>query len=63
MVGAVSSVFATRLIADLLFKVKPLNGPIFVVVTLVLLAVSVLATLIPALRAAKVSPMEALRAE
>jgi predicted permease len=63
VVGAVSSVFATRLIADLLFKVKPLNGPIFVVVTLVLLAVSVLATLIPALRAAKVSPMEALRAE
>jgi predicted permease len=63
VVGAVSSVFATRLIADLLFKVKPLNGPIFVVVTLVLLAVSVLATLMPALRAAKVSPMEALRAE
>jgi predicted permease len=62
-VGAVSSVFATRLIADLLFKVKPLNGPIFVIVTLVLLAVSVLATLLPALRAAKVSPMEALRAE
>jgi ABC-type antimicrobial peptide transport system permease subunit len=61
--GAAGSVFATRLIADLLFKVKPLDGPIFVLVAFVLLMVSVLAALMPAMRAAKVSPMEALRAE
>ena len=63
LVGAVSSVFATRLLGDLLFKVKPLDSQVFVTVTLVLIAVSVLATLVPALRAAGVSPMETLRAE
>lgn len=62
-VGAVSSVFAARLIRDFLFKVKPLDASIFLAVTLTLILVSILAALVPALRAAKVSPMETLRAE
>jgi ABC-type lipoprotein release transport system permease subunit len=56
-----TSIFGTRLITDTLFKVVPLDRSVFLTVTLVLMFVSMLAALAPALRAAKVDPMRTLR--
>ena len=60
-IGALSSVFAARLISNTLFQVAPLDRPVFLTVTLVLILVSLLAALIPALRAAQVDPIRTLR--
>ena len=59
--GAVASLFAANLIQHILYKVKPLDGSVFLSVTAVLLVVSTVAALIPALRAASVDPMRTLR--
>ena len=53
----------TRLMQSLLFGVGPLDPVTFVVTPLVLAAVAVLATYLPARRAAAVDPVETLRAE
>ncbi len=60
-IGMLTSIFATRLITDTLFKVVPLDRSVFLTVTLVLIFVSMLAALAPALRAANVDPMRTLR--
>jgi ABC-type antimicrobial peptide transport system permease subunit len=60
-IGAVASIFATRLITDTLFRVSPLDRPVFLIVTLMLIFVSMMASLAPALRAANVDPMRTLR--
>ena len=60
-IGMLTSIFGTRLITDTLFKVVPLDRSVFLTVTLVLMFVSMLAALAPALRAAKVDPMRTLR--
>jgi putative ABC transport system permease protein len=60
-IGVLASVVATRLITDLLFKVAPLDRRVFLSATLVLLIVSMIAALAPALRAASVEPMRTLR--
>jgi predicted permease len=59
--GAVASFFAARLITDTLFQVEPLDRSVFLTVTLVLMFVSMIAALAPALRAASVDPMRTLR--
>jgi len=59
--GALASIFAAHLIRDVLYEVKPLDGSVFLSVTAVLMAVSTVAALIPALRAASVDPMRTLR--
>jgi putative ABC transport system permease protein len=59
--GALASVFAANLIQDVLYEVKPLDESVFLTVTAVLLFVSTVAALIPALRAASVDPMRTLR--
>ena len=59
--GGVASVFATRLVQDVLFRVEPLDRSVFLVVTLVLIFVSMIAALAPALRAARTQPMQTLR--
>jgi ABC-type antimicrobial peptide transport system permease subunit len=61
VVGAIASVFASRLIRDTLFQVAPLDRSVFLGVTFLLIFVSMIAALAPALRAASVDPMRTLR--
>lgn len=62
-IGAFASLLATRLVSDLLFRVRPLDPSTFTVVTLTLLLVSIASALVPAVRAARVDPMRHLRDE
>jgi predicted permease len=61
--GLAAALAATRLLRSLLYGVSPLDPATFIAVPLLLVAVSMLACLLPARRAARVDPMEALRYE
>jgi len=61
--GLVMSVAATRIFQSMLFGVKPLDPVVLSGVIATLLAVAVLACLIPAWRASRLDPMQALRTE
>jgi predicted permease len=61
--GLAASVGVTRLIASLLFGTRPYDPAVFVVVSGTLLAVAALACLLPAWRASRLDPMQALRTE
>ncbi len=58
-----AAVGLTRLVKSLLFGISPLDPLTYAVVPLVLVAAAVLASYLPARRAASVDPVEALRAE
>lgn len=61
LIGASASIILTRFLSTLLYHVKPFDPLTFAVVALVLLSVSVLASVIPAARASKLDPIETLR--
>jgi predicted permease len=62
-IGLPAALAMTRLMAGMLYEVRP-NDPItFVAVAAAILLVAVMASLVPAWRAIKVSPLIALRAE
>jgi putative ABC transport system permease protein len=61
--GAIGAVALTRLITGMLYGVSPTDGPTFVMVSLVVMAVAFLACYLPARRATKVDPLVALRYE
>jgi ABC-type antimicrobial peptide transport system permease subunit len=61
--GLLGSWGLTRLVADFLFVVKPLDAITFIGATVALFLVSALACYIPARRAMRVAPMTALRYE
>jgi predicted permease len=61
--GLAAALFATRLVAGLLFGVRAVDPLIFAGAALVLLASAALACFIPALRATRVDPLIALRDE
>jgi ABC-type antimicrobial peptide transport system permease subunit len=67
LVGVVLGIGAafglTRLIASFLFGVKSWDPAVFVAVPVILSAVALLAVWLPASRAAKMDPMQALRVE
>jgi putative ABC transport system permease protein len=63
VVGLLSSLALSRLLASLLFEVKPHDLRTMAAVPLVLGVVALTACLIPARRAARVDPMVALRSE
>ena len=62
-VGLAAAFALSRLLKSLLYGVGPHDPLSFVAVTLLLLLVALLATLLPARRAASVDPSQALRAE
>jgi hypothetical protein len=63
VVGAVAAVFATRVLANLLFAVGPNDRLTFVGIAALLLLVALIGCLIPARRAVRMDPMKALRTE
>jgi putative ABC transport system permease protein len=62
-IGAAAALAATRVLAKFLFEVKPSDPATFVTVAALLAGVAVLASWVPARRAARVDPVEALRYE
>jgi len=61
--GTVVAIALTRFLSAYLFAVTPADPLTFVSVVLIFIGVSLAACLVPALRAARVDPMEALRYE
>jgi putative ABC transport system permease protein len=62
-VGAAGSLSPSRLLGTLLYSVKPSNPVVLGTVSLLLMCIDLLASYIPARRAANVDPMVALRYE
>ena len=60
-IGIAGAVAVTRYMTTLLFGVKPIDPLTFVGVAIVLALVVLVAGLVPARRAAKIDPLEALR--
>jgi len=61
--GLAVSIGAVRLIQSMLYGTRPLDPAIFAAVAATLLVVAVLACLVPAWRASRIDPMQALRSE
>jgi ABC-type antimicrobial peptide transport system permease subunit len=63
VIGVAAAAMLTRLMASLLFGVKPGDPMVFLAVSATLCAVAVLAALLPSLRAMRIQPAMALRYE
>jgi ABC-type antimicrobial peptide transport system permease subunit len=61
--GAVLALGLGRLIASLLYDIAPDDPGVLAGASLVMIAVAAAACLVPAMRAMRVNPIEALRAE
>jgi predicted permease len=63
VVGLAASLEAGRLMRDLLYEIKPLDPAVYAAVAATLLAVAAFACIVPAWRASRLDPMQALRTE
>ena len=63
VVGLVGAAGVTRVLQTFLFEVTPTDPLVFTAVTLLLLAVGLMAAWLPARRATRIDPWAALRAE
>jgi putative ABC transport system permease protein len=62
-IGMVGAVAASRLLDSLLFGVSPLDPLVLTLAAICVLLLSLMASLLPARRAASINPMQALRAD
>ena len=62
LAGGIASLLVTRLLASMLYEVSPLDPPTYLGVLLFTLVAAVVACAVPAHRAARIEPTEALRA-
>ncbi|HET9087860.1 MAG TPA: FtsX-like permease family protein, partial [Acidobacteriaceae bacterium] len=63
LLGVLGSYFATRLVRSFLYGVDPHDWLTVLAVSVLLVGVGLLASYIPALRASRIEPTEALRTE
>jgi hypothetical protein len=63
VLGAIGAVLSTDLLAAYLFGVDPLDSWTFAAVAILMLGTALLACLVPAVRAARIDPVRALRTE
>ena len=63
VLGTVGALAMGHVLASLIYGVKPTDPLTFLVVAVLLAAIALFATIIPAYRAAKVDPLVALRYE
>ncbi|MBN2183580.1 MAG: ABC transporter permease [Sedimentisphaerales bacterium] len=63
VLGAICAVVITRIMRGLLYEISPTDPVVFMSVALLLTGIALLACVIPARRASKIDPMEALRSE
>jgi putative ABC transport system permease protein len=63
VLGLAVSAEASRLLRDMLYETRPLDPLVFAAVSATLLLVAALACIVPAWRASRVDPMQALRTE
>ncbi len=62
-IGLIGALALTRVMEAILFDVSPTDPVTYIGVTVFLLAIGLLATYLPARRAAEIDPVEALRAD
>ena len=63
IIGALGAAALTRFLGGLLYETQPLDVPTFAAMSALLFAVGLVASYLPARKAASVSPMEAMRGE
>jgi putative ABC transport system permease protein len=62
-IGLAASAAATRVIQSMLYGTQPLDPAVFAAVAVTLLLVAAAACMVPAWRASRLDPMQALRTE
>jgi len=63
VLGVAAAIASTRLLSSLLYDVRAIDPAVFVAMSLLMLAIGMLASYMPARRASRVDPIESLRAD
>jgi ABC-type antimicrobial peptide transport system permease subunit len=63
VIGAAGALGLTRLLDEMLFEVSPTDVPTFLLVAGLMATAALVASLVPAIRATRVDPIEVLRSE